>query len=235
MKRRRALLGHRLVHCLFAAVALPGLAQAIDFDSQRVSGLDFESITAAEAFSRIATQAGMGVTLDGCPPAGTRVSAKAVSGRLPVVLDRLTAALGCNWRERAGVLYIHGTAPAQAQAAPSAKPADAPSTPVLAQTVKQPEQQDEKAKVAMKDVPPEPVAPSISFRLGSTDIATYALRDFLLDHGMSLVWGAGDVASVTTVPGEYAGDTPLAAVDSLLRAHGLRGVYVRSNKTLYVR
>ena len=115
MKRRRALLGHRLVHCLFAAVALPGLAQAIDFDSQRVSGLDFESITAAEAFSRIATQAGMGVTLDGCPPAGTRVSAKAVSGRLPVVLDRLTAALGCNWRERAGVLYIHGTAPAQAQ------------------------------------------------------------------------------------------------------------------------
>jgi len=204
-----------------ALLWLPSVAMCSDFAERRVTGLDFESVPAAEAFARIAAQAGIGVTLDDCPPAGTRVSARAVSGRLPVVLDRLTAALGCTWRERGGaggavsVLYVQGktSAPLPAPTAPMGKPADkVAETPAAV-----------------------PAAPSITLRLGSTDIPTYALRDFLLSHGMSLVWGAGTVASVATVPGDYTGDTPLAAVDTLLRAHGLRGVYAHSNKTLYVR
>lgn len=231
--------------CLFV-LSLPGVAMSASFDAQRVKTLDFESVPAAEVFSRIAAQTGIGVTLDGCPPANARVTANAVSGRLPVVLDRLTAALGCTWRERAGVVYVHGPAPApftvKEPAMPSAKPEDkvaetrvtAPATSAATAATMAAAQKPVEKAVA-KEASSATVHPSITVRLGSTDIPTYALRDFLREQGMSLVWGAGDVASVTTVPGEYTGDTPLAAVDTLLRAHGLRGVYVRSNKTLYVR
>lgn len=215
--------------CLFV-LSLPGVAMSASFDAQRVKTLDFESVPAAEAFSRIAVQTGIGVTLDGCPPANARVSANAVSGRLPVVLDRLTAALGCTWRERGGVVYVHALAPAAPSEKPEGKLAETLAAPTTTAAAQQPVE-----KAVAKEVPPVPAVPAITVRLASTDIPTYALRDFLRRHGMSLVWGAGDVASVATVPGDYSGETPLAAVDTLLRAHGLRGVYVRSNKTLYVR
>ncbi len=239
---------------IYACALAAGAANSADFSERRISGLDFEAVPAAEAFVKIATQAGMVVTLEDCPPADARVSARAVSGRLPVVLDRLTAALGCTWRERAGVVYIHGKA-----GSPSARLPAAPVSPVGKEAEKAatapaaiaqpapdtvPSASDGKAStgvaagVAIAAITPPALpttTPSVTLRLGGADIPTYALRDFLHGHGLALVWGAGDVGSVTAIAGDYTGDTPLAAVDALLRAHGLHGVYARSNKTLYVR
>ncbi|MDD5389002.1 MAG: hypothetical protein PHD37_06635 [Gallionellaceae bacterium] len=189
----------------------------------RVSGLNFESQPAAEAFAKIAALAGIAITLDDCPPPAARISARDVSGRLPIVLERLTVALGCTWREHNGLVSI------QRQAADKVEP---PPTPVG--KVAEASQVAATASATTTSASKPPHAPII-LKLAVTDFPAYALRDFLRVHGMAMVWGAGDVGSVATVSGDYSGETPLAVIDALLRAHGLQGIYARSNKTLYVR
>ncbi len=204
-------------------------AAAAPFAQTRVSIPDFDQVVPQDAFARVAEAGGVALVLENCPAGPALVSARGVSGRLPVVLDRLTDALGCAWSERDGVVSIRhadtslaALQPRQPDTASVTQPASgggmatgAPSSPVMAPGL-------------------TAVVPTL-LKLAYGDHLAYALRDFLRGHGMALVWGAGDAGGVTTVTGEYTGDNPLAAVDAVLRAHGLYGIYARSNKTLYVR
>lgn len=236
---------------------LPFAVNAAPFAQTRVSVPDFEQVMPQDAFTRVARAGGVTLVLEGCPVNPALVSASGVSGRLPVVIDRLVAGLGCAWSESNGVVTVRGVqagAPERPIASPtrmspSSTPANGGAPAVLA-TPKGPPApvsaaptipadtvaQKPAEKAAEKpDSSVKPAAPSITLRLAGSDIPTYALRDFLVSHGMSLIWGAGDVASVATVPGDYSGDSALAVVNTLLRAHGLSGIYAHSNKTLYVR
>jgi len=197
------------------------------------------------------------------------VTAKDVSGRLPVVLDKLTFSLGLVWEETNGTVVVRKkrieSKPAGAvSAAPAAPVMSVPTAPAVVAQAKQPETipvppQPAAALPAKPVEPPVAIAtpagktaaaapkpeepakaieqtrPAITLKLTGTDLVAYALRDFLRGQGMALVWGAGDVGSVAPIAREYTGDTPLAVADAVLRAHGLHGIYARSDKTLYVR
>jgi len=233
---------HRLV-CLLCLLWLPGSALCAGLMETRISGLNFESQPAAEAFAKIAAVAGIAITLDDCPPPAARISARDVSGRLPVVLERLTVALGCTWREHNGLVSIQKQAASKVEPPPTpvgkvaetsqvAATSSATSSATLPATTTS---DSNKTEVGGDAKASKPQNAPIILKLAVTDFPAYALRDFLRSHGMALVWGAGDVGSVATVSGDYSGETPLAVIDALLRAHGLQGIYARSNKTLYVR
>ncbi|MDP2835172.1 MAG: hypothetical protein Q8Q28_18090 [Pseudomonadota bacterium] len=216
----------------------------------------------------IGAQAGMVIAIH--DEVHALVTAKDVSGRLPVVLDKLTQSLGLVWEETNGTVVVRKkrTEPKPAGAvsvAPAAPVVPSPTAPAVVAQAKQPETLPvppqpapalpvkpadplvatstpaDKTAAAAAPKPDEPAKgvepprPAFTLKLSSTDLAAYALRDFLRGQGMVLVWGAGDVGSVATVAREYTGDTPLAVADAVLRAHGLHGIYARSDKTLYVR
>ena len=225
-----------------ACLAL-GTAHAGNLADARVTRLSFESIPAQEAFARIGAQAGLSIAFQ--EDVHALVTARSVSGRLPVVLDRLTASLGLTWEENNGVVVVHRkVAGAKPGAMVGSEPVTtlptslAPAAPI-GPAVASSANSVVATPAAATPKPEEPIKAllhaAFTLKLTSSDLAAYALRDFLRGHGLALVWGAGDVGSVATVSGEYTGDTPLAVADAVLRAHALHGIYARSDKTLYVR
>jgi len=240
-----------------------GTAQAGNLADTRVTGLSFASIPAQDAFARIGAQAGMVIAIH--DDLHALVTAKDVSGRLPVVLDKLTGSLGLVWEEKDGTVIVRKKRAEQKPISAVSAPLAAPAMPELMPhaTVVQPKQAESiplQLAAALPVKPVEPVIaasrladkpaasapkpeepakaveqPAFTLKLAGKDLVVYALRDFLRVHGMDMVWGAGDVGSVSAVARDYTGDTPLAVADALLRAHGLQGIFARSNKTLYVR
>lgn len=251
--------------CAVCACLALGTAQAGNLADARVAGLSFASITAQDAFARIGAQAGVVIAIH--DDVHALITAKEVSGRLPVVLDKLTGSLGLTWEEKDGVVVVRRAEKkpvAVVGVTPAAPVVSVPATPTVVAQAKQSETApvlpQPAAALPSKPVEPpvaaatpagksaaaapkaeepakeaEPPRPAFILKLAGSDLPAYALRDFLRSHGMALVWGAGDVGSVAPVAREYTGDTPLAVADAVLRAHGLHGIYARSDKTLYVR
>lgn len=209
------------IKCLLLAL-LPGVAAATSlvtsFEQRRVTLADFDRLPPQAALSRVAEAGGFRLVLE-CPAAAGPVSAKGVSGRLPVVLDRLTRAIGCTWSEQGGVVTVRAPLPAVVLPPPAVTEGGMPLKPTGL------------PEPAISAPLAPPSMPTLTLAPG--DALTFALRDFLRTHNMNLVWGAGE--GIATIPGHYTAATAEAVVDAVLKAHSLRGYYARSLQTVYVK
>lgn len=150
------------------------------------------------------------------------VTAKDVSGRLPVVLDKLTFSLGLVWEEQNGTVIVRKKRTEQKPAgavsvAPAAPVVSVPTAPAVVAQAKQPE---------TIPVPPQPAA---------------ALPAKPVEHPVAIATPAGKTAAAAPKPEEPAKaieqtrpaitlkltgtDLPAYALRDFLRGHGMALVW----------